>query len=121
MATAYGWAQLRAVWDEQKGYLVLQSNRPQTIAYGLTDSPVAQLAWILGSVKEWTNPAAGLPEDAVDVRIRALLVACLIAAASILIATPAEAAPGTSISTRCISTRQALIAAVTPALTPNMS
>ena len=36
--------QLRAGWDAQKGYLVLQSTRPQTLAHGLTDSPVAQLA-----------------------------------------------------------------------------
>jgi epoxide hydrolase len=58
--------QLRATWDEQKGYLVLQSTRPQTVAHGLTDSPVAQLAWIVDNVKEWTDPAAALPEDAVD-------------------------------------------------------
>jgi pimeloyl-ACP methyl ester carboxylesterase len=58
--------QLRAAWEEQKGYLVLQSNRPQTMAHALTDSPVAQLAWIVDYVKEWTNPAADLPEDAVN-------------------------------------------------------
>jgi pimeloyl-ACP methyl ester carboxylesterase len=59
-------AQLRATWDEQKGYLVLQSQRPQAITHALTDSPVAQLAWIVDNVKEWTNPSTELPEDAVD-------------------------------------------------------
>jgi pimeloyl-ACP methyl ester carboxylesterase len=48
------------------GYAVLQSTRPQTIAYALTDSPVGQLAWIVEKFKEWTDPSAALPEDAVD-------------------------------------------------------
>ena len=48
------------------GYLQLQTTRPQTLAYALTDSPVGQLAWIVEKFKEWTDPAAELPEDAVD-------------------------------------------------------
>jgi pimeloyl-ACP methyl ester carboxylesterase len=48
------------------GYLQLQTTRPQTIAYALTDSPVGQLAWIVEKFREWTDPAADLPEDAVD-------------------------------------------------------
>jgi len=48
------------------GYLELQRTRPQTVAYALTDSPVGQLAWIVEKFKEWTDPAAELPEDAVD-------------------------------------------------------
>jgi hypothetical protein len=40
--------------------------RPQSIAYGLTDSPVMQLTWITEKVKEWTDSAKELPEDAVD-------------------------------------------------------
>lgn len=48
------------------GYLQLQATRPQTIAYALTDSPVGQLAWIVEKFREWTDPAADLPEDAVD-------------------------------------------------------
>ncbi|HYI24517.1 MAG TPA: epoxide hydrolase [Thermomicrobiales bacterium] len=48
------------------GYLHLQSTRPQTLSYGLTDSPVAQLAWIVEKFREWTDPDAALPEDAVD-------------------------------------------------------
>lgn len=47
------------------GYLHLQATRPQTLGYGLTDSPVAQLAWIVEKFREWTDPAAVLPEDAV--------------------------------------------------------
>ena len=48
------------------GYLHLQATRPQTLAYSLTDSPVGQLAWIVEKFQEWTDPAASLPEDAVD-------------------------------------------------------
>jgi pimeloyl-ACP methyl ester carboxylesterase len=48
------------------GYLHLQSTRPQTLAYSLTDSPVGQLAWIVEKFAEWTDPAAKLPQDAVD-------------------------------------------------------
>jgi epoxide hydrolase len=56
----------KAISEEGSGYLKLQSNRPQTIAYSLTDSPVGQLAWIVENFKEWTDQAAELPEDAVD-------------------------------------------------------
>ena len=58
--------QTRALSEEGSGYLKLQSNRPQTIAYSLTDSPVGQLAWIVENFKEWTDQEAELPEDAVD-------------------------------------------------------
>jgi epoxide hydrolase len=52
--------------DDLMGYLQLQGTRPQTVAYGLTDSPVGQLAWIVEKFKDWTDPSAELPEDAVD-------------------------------------------------------
>ncbi|MFD9510673.1 epoxide hydrolase family protein [Streptomyces mirabilis] len=48
------------------GYMAIQSTRPQTLAYGLTDSPAGQLAWIIEKFKEWSNPSAELPEDAID-------------------------------------------------------
>lgn len=48
------------------GYLHIQATRPQTLAYSLNDSPVGQLAWIVEKFQEWTDPAAKLPEDAVD-------------------------------------------------------
>ncbi|HEY8924467.1 MAG TPA: epoxide hydrolase [Polyangia bacterium] len=48
------------------GYLHLQATRPQTLAYALTDSPVAQLAWIVEKFAEWTDPAKPLPDQAVD-------------------------------------------------------
>ncbi|GGP07201.1 epoxide hydrolase [Nonomuraea glycinis] len=51
---------------DRSGYSAIQSTRPQTLAYGLHDSPAGQLAWIVEKFKEWTDPAAELPEDAVD-------------------------------------------------------
>jgi epoxide hydrolase len=56
----------RRRWADMKGYLDLQPTRPQTLAYGLTDSPAGQLAWIAQSFKEWTAANAELPEEAVD-------------------------------------------------------
>jgi epoxide hydrolase len=47
------------------GYFEIQASRPQTLAYGLTDSPAGQLAWIVEKFKEWTY-GPGQPEDAVD-------------------------------------------------------
>jgi epoxide hydrolase len=48
------------------GYLHIQATRPQTLAYGLHDSPAGQLAWIAEKFQDWTDPAAELPTDAVD-------------------------------------------------------
>ncbi len=48
------------------GYAELQGTRPQTVSFGLSDSPVGQLAWIIEKFWEWTDPARALPEDAVD-------------------------------------------------------
>lgn len=37
------------------GYFMIQSSRPQTLAYGLTDSPAGLLAWIAEKFHEWTD------------------------------------------------------------------
>jgi epoxide hydrolase len=54
-------------WQERSGaYLQVQGTRPQTIGQSLVDSPSGLLAWIVEKFQEWTDPAAKLPEDAVD-------------------------------------------------------
>ena len=54
-------------WQQRSGaYMQVQGTRPQTIAHCLTDSPAGLLAWIVEKFQEWTDPAAKLPEDAVD-------------------------------------------------------
>ena len=47
-------------WD--CGYSKQQSTRPQTLAYGLTDSPAGQAAWILEKFWAWTD-CDGHPEN----------------------------------------------------------
>jgi pimeloyl-ACP methyl ester carboxylesterase len=37
------------------GYSLQQSTRPQTVGYLLTDSPVAQLTWVLDKLWAWTD------------------------------------------------------------------
>jgi pimeloyl-ACP methyl ester carboxylesterase len=58
-------ARLGAFLADGNGYFQIQATRPQTLAYGLSDSPVGQLAWIVEKFKEWTDSSAELPEDAV--------------------------------------------------------
>ena len=42
-------------WDS--GYSKQQSTRPQSIGYGLVDSPAAQAAWIVEKFWAWTDNA----------------------------------------------------------------
>ncbi|MBG6140167.1 pimeloyl-ACP methyl ester carboxylesterase [Longispora fulva] len=59
--THASWDRMRHWLREKQGYADLQSTRPQTLAYALTDSPVGQLAWIAEKFAEWSDP-----RDAVD-------------------------------------------------------
>lgn len=40
---------------DSQGYADIQSTRPQTLVYGLTDSSVGQLAWTAEKFQEWTD------------------------------------------------------------------
>ncbi len=54
-------------WQQRSGaYMQVQGTRPQTIGQALVDSPSGLLAWIVEKFQDWTDPAAALPEDAVD-------------------------------------------------------
>jgi pimeloyl-ACP methyl ester carboxylesterase len=46
-------------------YAQVQGTRPQTLGFGLADSPAGQCAWILEKFHAWTDNR-GAPEDAVD-------------------------------------------------------
>ncbi|MEU4254158.1 epoxide hydrolase family protein [Amycolatopsis sp. NPDC026612] len=52
----------REAWRAGRGYLDLQSHKPETIAAALTDSPVGQLAWIAEKFEAWTG-ADGIDRD----------------------------------------------------------
>ncbi|MEO8094724.1 MAG: alpha/beta hydrolase [Pseudolysinimonas sp.] len=57
---------LTAYLDDGAGYFQEQATRPRTLAFGLSDSPVGQLAWIMEKFKEWTFPTGDLPEESID-------------------------------------------------------
>ncbi|MCM2579374.1 epoxide hydrolase family protein [Streptomyces meridianus] len=63
--TLASWERTREWNRDRQGYADIQSTRPQTLAYALTDSPVGQLAWIAEKFMEWTD-SQDRPEDAVD-------------------------------------------------------
>ncbi|KAI6712087.1 hypothetical protein PZA11_007393 [Diplocarpon coronariae] len=47
----------RSEWfrREGRGYNLEQSTKPQTLAYALSDSPIALLAWIYEKLHDWTD------------------------------------------------------------------
>jgi len=50
------WAQQLARWTaEESGYIAIQGTRPQTLAYGLTDSPAGLAAWIAEKFRAWSE------------------------------------------------------------------
>ncbi|GAA5090105.1 epoxide hydrolase family protein [Nocardia iowensis] len=57
---------IEAFMREEFGYIAIQSTRPQTLAYGLVDSPVGQLAWIMDKFREWTHPRNVDPDKIID-------------------------------------------------------
>ncbi len=56
-------ADMKAYQRHESGYAKQQSTRPQTLGYGLVDSPVGQAAWIYEKFHGWTDNQ-GRPEDA---------------------------------------------------------
>ena len=54
----------RLGWYQEKdnGYAMIQKTRPQTIGYGLADSPVGQMAWIVEKLHGWSD-CDGDPEN----------------------------------------------------------
>ena len=48
--------QSAAQWINQEGaYMLLQSTKPQTLAYGLNDSPVGLASWIVEKFRSWSD------------------------------------------------------------------
>ena len=48
-------AKLQRFSAEGRGYSAIQGTRPQTLGYGLTDSPAGQAAWIYEKLVEWMD------------------------------------------------------------------
>lgn len=54
-------------FTKESGYAAIQSTRPRTLGYGLTDSPAGLLAWIVEKFYAWSDrraAEAALPADA---------------------------------------------------------
>jgi pimeloyl-ACP methyl ester carboxylesterase len=50
-------AEVQARWEQEEGgYNRIQETRPQTLGYGLHDSPAGLAAWILEKWRAWTDP-----------------------------------------------------------------
>ena len=58
-------ASMKHYQDWDSGYSKQQSTRPQTLGYGLTDSPSGQAAWILEKFWSWMD-CDGHPENVVS-------------------------------------------------------
>ena len=58
-------ADMQAYTDRDSGYSKQQSTRPQTVGYGLVDSPAGQAAWIVEKFWRWTD-CDGHPENAIE-------------------------------------------------------
>ena len=59
-------AQLGKFVSDGSAYAAIQGTRPQTLGYGLADSPAGQGMWIYEKFKEWTDNH-GNPEDALGI------------------------------------------------------
>jgi pimeloyl-ACP methyl ester carboxylesterase len=50
-----GFAKTQHFFAEERGYAAIQGTKPQTVSYGLTDSPVGLCAWILEKRRTWSD------------------------------------------------------------------
>jgi len=50
-----GLADMASFRDHETGYQRIQGSKPQTLAYGLTDSPAGLAAWILEKFRSWSD------------------------------------------------------------------
>jgi pimeloyl-ACP methyl ester carboxylesterase len=51
-------------WDAvERGYSSIQSTKPQTVAYGLNDSPAGLAAWIVEKWRSWSDDLAAIDRD----------------------------------------------------------
>jgi pimeloyl-ACP methyl ester carboxylesterase len=52
----------QAFWQEEGGYKAIQSTKPQTLAYGLNDSPAGLAAWLLEKWRSWADSRGNLDD-----------------------------------------------------------
>ena len=54
---------LRWFRDDGSGYTPQQRSKPQSLGYGLSDSPALLLAWILEKLHDWTDAYPWTPDE----------------------------------------------------------
>jgi microsomal epoxide hydrolase len=57
--------ELNTFLKEETGYQWIQGTRPQTLAFGLHDSPAGLAAWIIEKFRAWTDNK-GTPDSVID-------------------------------------------------------
>jgi microsomal epoxide hydrolase len=58
----------------ETAYQEIQATKPQTLAYGLTESPVGLAAWITEKFHGWTDPGAAEPPFTMDQLLTNIMV-----------------------------------------------
>jgi hypothetical protein len=53
-------AQYQRRREDDRGYGPIQSTRPQTVSYGLSDSPAGLAAWVLEKWRGWADSGGGI-------------------------------------------------------------
>jgi pimeloyl-ACP methyl ester carboxylesterase len=55
-----GWLKSMTKWRAAEGgYWAIQATKPQTLAYGLSDSPVGLAAWLMEKYRSWSDASDG--------------------------------------------------------------
>jgi pimeloyl-ACP methyl ester carboxylesterase len=62
--------------QEEGGYVHIQGTRPQTLAYGLADSPVGLMSWIAEKFDRWTDDRGLPPEDVITTAMLYWVTGC---------------------------------------------
>jgi pimeloyl-ACP methyl ester carboxylesterase len=53
----------RDAWDRvERGYSSIQSTKPQTVSYGLTDSPAGLAAWVIEKWRSWADSGGDIEQ-----------------------------------------------------------
>ena len=61
------WLQRATVPNPESAYQAIQGHKPDAMAFGLTDSPLALATWIIEKFRSWSTPAAdGGPPFPID-------------------------------------------------------
>ena len=93
------WLERMRAWREREAaYQQVQGTRPQSLAYGLTDSPAGLAGWIVEKFHAWTDPDAAEPGFTMDQLVTNLMVywvtGCANTASWLYTAIPRRAALG---------------------------